>query len=149
MRKLAGDDGRAVGRFYEWLSTRRRVGAIHSYKWAEILVNGVWAAAIVRALAPERILDLDCNVGYWMTRPAQDHAVVGIDRARPAISLARTVAADLGRQAEFIDGDFGALEVTPGGFDCVVYLQVFSTNSVARTSPPFRARLPSCDGVAT
>jgi SAM-dependent methyltransferase len=123
MRKLAGGDARAEARFYDWLSSRRRVGAIHSYKWAEILVNGVWAAAIVTALAPERTLDLGCNVGYWTTWMAREHVVAGVDRARPAISLARTVARELGRPAEFIEEDFSAVEVAGGGFDCVVSLQ--------------------------
>ena len=120
--KLGKGDGRAEVRFYDSLSTRRRVGAIHSYKWAEILVNGVWAAAVVRALAPERILDLGCNVGYWTTWMAREHIVVGVDRACPAISLARIVAGELGRSAVFIEGDFGAPKAARGEFDCVVSL---------------------------
>ena len=55
MRGLATDDPAVISRFYEWLSTPRRVAAVHSCKWAEILVSGVWAGAlaIVRSQAWE------------------------------------------------------------------------------------------------
>jgi len=149
MRKLGGDDRRAVVRFYDWLSTRRRVGAIHSSKWAEILVSGVWAAAVVNALAPERILDLGCNVGYWTTWMAQERVVFGVDRARPAISLARVVTGELGRGAEFIEKDFSAGEVARSGLTASSRSRVSCTSSTAAITLPFRARPPSCGQAVT
>lgn len=124
MRKLDQKDSRAAVRFYEWLSTRRRAAAIHSYKWAEILVSGTWAAAAVAALDPLVTVDIGCNVGYWTTWMAAQRPVLGIDRSKPAIGLARAAAKELNRPgASFAVADFGADRITDAGADCVVSLQ--------------------------
>jgi SAM-dependent methyltransferase len=122
-RGLDGADERVAKRFYEWLSTPQRIAAIHSFKWAEILASGVWAAGIVDALEPQRTLDLGCNVGYWTFWAARRRSVHGVDRSEAAITFAQSRTQELGGHATFSTQDF-AHDLDAGGeFDCVVSLQ--------------------------
>ncbi len=137
--------------FYEWMSDRRRLGAVHSTKWAEILTSGVWAQLVLSDLCPTgTVLDAGCNAGYWTTWAAgqREAEVVGVDRVESAVRLGReriTATRLRGRLelAEYEDAD------RLGQFDAVVSLQGISRYLTRGDFGPLRALIPrvAADGL--
>jgi SAM-dependent methyltransferase len=81
------------------------------------------ATEILGPVAGKRVLHLQCHFGMDSLRIArQGGSVTGIDFSPPAIATARSLAAEFGLSARFVEANvYDALTALPepGGFDCV------------------------------
>src|SRR5262249_41533545 len=69
-----------------------------------------WLAA--RGLRPTHVLDLACGTGdAALVYAAAGCLVVGVDRSRPMLEIARGKARDAGYAITFVEGDIGNLSV--------------------------------------
>jgi SAM-dependent methyltransferase len=133
--------------FYEWISDRRRLAAVHSTKWTEILTSGVWAHLVIESLDQRgRILDAGCNAGYWTTWQASRYSseVVGIDRIGSIVELGRSRMEAAGLQGRLEVCSYVDAEAL-GKFSVVVSLQGLTYDFVQDDLTQLRALCSVCE----
>jgi len=126
MERLSDSELAEVAEFYRWMASVRRMGPVHSFKWSAILSSGVWAASVLRALAPEGpVLDLGCNAGYWTGWVSSliDQPMVGVDDCSEAIEFGRRRLATLEQVPQLSVADFTDPFQIPESFSVAVSLQ--------------------------
>jgi SAM-dependent methyltransferase len=107
------------------------------------------AAAVVECAAPrigECVLDVGCGTGNAALLAAQQGArVIAVDPAERLLELARSEAAALELDVEFLGGDAAALPVADGGIDVVlsVFGVIFAPDPAAAAAEIARVSSPA------
>jgi len=123
----------------------------NDYRTDEAKGYTVWMDENVRSYVASgaSLLDLGCATGK-MTLKAESFGVraTGIDCSGEALLFAREVAADIGSDARFVQGDFSHLPFADGSFDTVLFprnIILCSYEEMARIAEEV-ARVLRCGG---
>lgn len=118
-----------------------------AYNAPEIVRRRSLARAALRAETGQRVLDVGCGPGYYVTEllseVGPEGSVVGLDSSADMLAIARRRAAGMGN-AEFVEGQATNLPSEDGEFDRVISVQVleYVEDTSAALAEIFRVMTP-------